>query len=252
MHLLVVHHDAEVAEQLVQMVKDYTQHACDLAMSETAAMMWGSAHARCDLLITELEGPDIDGLRLGGSLSEMFPGLQTMFLPSYAAAEQRLEIGRTKVFPEPIDGELLLDAIERTAHAPAGAPDSFHVLDVLQMCCLSGRSGAVQLVRGDASGLVFLNNGRIVHAETPTARGTEALYQICGWDDVEFAYDESVRSAETITTAWDETLIQAVNRRSAARANGATAPLANSSENAEPVAPPAPRKRGLFASLLNR
>lgn len=214
MQLLIVHRDADLGAQLVQMVKAYTKHDCDIAVTEAAALAWAHGQSRCALLLTQLEGDGIDGLRLGGWFSEMFPGLQTVFLPGYPRSEQRLEIAETKVFPEPIDGEGLLATIARAESAPAGAPDLFHVVDVLQMCCLSRCNGAVQFVTGDDSGLVFLRGGQIVQAEMQAARGKEALTEIVGWGYVEFAYDGAIRPrAETITTSWDTTLIEAVADR---------------------------------------
>jgi hypothetical protein len=219
MELLIVHRDAEIGEQLVQMVKDYTEHECDLIGSDVAALDWGRRHQRCTLLITQLEGDGIDGLTVGAGLSELFPGLQTLFLPPYPASEQRLEVSRTKVFPEPIDGESLLQAINRAEAADAGAPDLFHVVDVLQMCCLSRRSGAIQMVKEKKSGIVFLRNGKIVHAETTVGRGRDALFEIVDWEFVEFAYDKTVRPpVETITASWDELLIEAVGRNKESKA----------------------------------
>src|SRR5215210_6409687 len=136
MQVLIAHRDAEIGEQLAQMVTEYTTHECDLVGSAPAALDWGRRHARCGLLITQLEGDDYDGLAVGAGLSEAFPGLQTVFLPAYLADEQRLEISQTKVFPEPIDGEALLAAITRAEMADEHAPDLFHVADIVQMCCL--------------------------------------------------------------------------------------------------------------------
>jgi DNA-binding response OmpR family regulator len=246
MQLLIVHDDAEVGEQLAGMVADYTEHACELAASDAAAQKWAQRHARCDLLLAQLEGNGVDGLALGGALSEIFPGLQVLFLPSYPAAEQRLEIGRTKVFPEPIDGERLLEAIETAAGAERGAPDLFHVLDVLQMCCLSKRSGAVQIVKGAQTGIVYLRDGKIVHAEGAVTRGTEALLEIAGWGDIEFAYDSSVRAAETISTPWDEALVRAVLRHQKGKSGNGDVPSLEP-RSPEPAAPP--KKRGFFAAL---
>src|SRR4051812_27877312 len=101
MDLLVVHRDAELGEQLVQMVKDYTAHECDFAGSYVAAIDWARRHARCRLLITQLHGDDLDGLALGAALSETFAGLQTLFLPPYETSQQKLMVSLTKVFPEP-------------------------------------------------------------------------------------------------------------------------------------------------------
>ena len=221
MQLLIVHRDTEVGEPLVQMVKDYTRHECDLVGSDDAAMNWGRRHRKCALLLTQLEAEGIDGLALGGSLSEIFPGLQVLFFPPYAASEQRLEVANTKVFPEPIEGDALLSAIERAERASADAPDLFHIIDVLQMCCLSRRNGAIQIVKDETSGLVFLRGGRIVHAETTVARGPDALFEMVAWQFIEFAYDRSVRPpVDTVRTPWDEMLIEAVARNKEHNATG--------------------------------
>jgi CheY-like chemotaxis protein len=211
MQLLIVHRDPEMGEALVQMVKSYTRHRCELIGSDVAAMDWARRHQQCNLLLTQLEADGIDGLALGSSLSEIYPTLQVLFFPNYPAAEQRLEIAETKVFPEPIEGDDLLSAIERADNAPPDAPDLFHVVDVLQMCCLSRRKGALQLVKESKSGLMFLRGGKIVHAETTIARGRDALFEMVNWEFVEFAYERSVRPPlETITETWHDVLIDAI------------------------------------------
>ncbi len=216
MQLLIVHHDVEVGEQLVRMVKEYTEHHCGLAHSERAALDWTRGVPRCSLLITQLHGEGINGLRLAATMSDTFAGLQTAFLPDYPAEEQRLDIPGTKIFPEPIDGERLLAAIAQANEKRQTGMDLFHALDVLQMCCLSGRSGAVQLVRGSQTAVVYLLSGRIVHAERGAARGADALYELVPWEAIEFAYDYSVRApVETIHTSWHEAIIAAVARRKA-------------------------------------
>ena len=208
MQLLIVHRDPEMGEALMQMVKSYTRHACDLVTSDRAAMDWARRHKRCDLLLTQLEAEGINGLTLGSSLSELFPALQVLFFPNYAATERRLDIPKSKIFPEPIEGDHLLDAIERAEKAPADSPDLFHVVDVLQMCCLSRCSGAVQFVKEEKNGLVYLRGGKIVHAETSALRGRDALSEIANWELVEFAYERSVRPPlESIKSPWGEVLI---------------------------------------------
>jgi DNA-binding response OmpR family regulator len=247
MQILIVHDDAEVGEQLMRMVKDYTAHPCDLVESDAAALRWAREHARCGLLLAQLEGPAVDGLTLGGSLSEIFSGLQTLFFPAYPAAEQRIEIAKTKIFPEPIDGERLLQAIESAAAAGSGAPDLFRVLDVLQMCCLSGRTGAVQIVKQTGSGIVYLRDGKIVHAEGATTRGTEALCEIAAWDLIEFAYDPSIDALETISMPWDEALARAVlHQKEEKLAASAPPPF---KEPAAAGSALAQKKRGFFGAL---
>ena len=46
MQLLIVHRDAEIGAQLVQMVKDYTAHECDLVAYRHRSVRLGGAHMR--------------------------------------------------------------------------------------------------------------------------------------------------------------------------------------------------------------
>ncbi|MEP6937027.1 MAG: DUF4388 domain-containing protein [Chthoniobacterales bacterium] len=250
MQLLAVHSDAEVGEQLVRMVADYTAHSCELVASDAAALEWAARHHDCALLLTQLAAPGVDGLALGGSLGEYFSGLQTIFLPNYRAADQRLQVTNPKVFAEPIDGEQLLKAIDRAVATPYPGLDLFHVVDILQMCCLSSRSGAIQIVKSSRTALVYLRDGQIVHAERAALRGLEALVDMISWESVEFAYDESVRAeTETITEKWDEALIEAVLRHKE-QASGGGAKLRETHGEASGLAEKfPPPKRRFFGAL---
>lgn len=214
MQLLIVHHDAEVGEELVRMVTDYTEHHCGYASSGAGALEWAGSAARCSLLISQLDGEGVNGLSLAATMSDMFAGMQTMFLPDYPATEQRVEVPQPRIFPEPIDGQLLLDAIACAEAQRQTGMDLYHPLDVVQMCCLTLRSGALQFVRGSNAAVLFLRSGNIVHAESGAARGIDALAEIATWDAAEFAYDYAMRApVETIKQPWDEAVAASVNQQ---------------------------------------
>ena len=246
MLLLIVHDDAEIGEQLMNMLQDYTPHACALARSEAAALQWANKHAHCELLLVQLQAPAVDGLALGGALSEIFPGLQILFFPPYSSTEQRVAVSKSKVFPEPIDGERLLAAVETASAAGPDARDLFQPLDVLQMCCLSGRNGAIQMVRGTDSGIVYLRDGKVGDAETANERGMKALVEIVSWDLVEFAYDATVRGPETISRPWAEVLLEAASCPKETPPRPDTIPASKPPAAAD--APP-PKKRGFFSAF---
>jgi Domain of unknown function (DUF4388) len=218
--LVIVHRDAEIGRQLVQLVKEFT--GCDSAhtTSESETLVWlrRQPEARPRILLTQLDGPGFDGFSLGAILSEMFAGLQTLFLPPYSAMQVRIEIAGSKMFPEPIDGDRLIATIERSIRMRWDAPDWFHVVDILQMCCLARRSGALQIVRGSRVGAVYLRDGEIVHAETNSIRGYPALVEMISWGEIEFAYDRAMTAeSETLRGRWDQILSDALeeNKRSA-------------------------------------
>jgi hypothetical protein len=194
------------------MVQEYTPHTADYVSTNRAALESARLAADCNLLVTQLETGELDGLTIAGSLGEQFPRLHTFFLPAYPLDAQRLEIANTKVFPEPIDGERFLHAVDRVAASP-DVPDLFHVIDLLQMFCLSGKTGGVQLVAGSETGVVYLREGELRHAERARSRGLEAINEMLRWGYVEFAYDAGARpKKKSIDLGWEAVLIEAVLR----------------------------------------
>jgi hypothetical protein len=219
-HLLIVHRDAEIGGQLARLVKEFTGCNSAVAASESEALvvLRRQPEVRPRILFTQLDAPGFDGFSLGAILSEMFAGLQTLFLPPYVSTQVRIEIAGSKIFPEPIDGDRLIATIERSVRMRWDAPDWFHVVDILQMCCLAHRSGALQVVRGSRVGAVYLRDGDIVHAETPAMNGYAALVEMISWGEIEFAYDRAMTAAtETLRDRWDQLLSNALeeNKRSA-------------------------------------
>ncbi|CAN5496832.1 hypothetical protein BH18VER1_BH18VER1_15930 [soil metagenome] len=246
MQLLIVHDDAEVGEQLVAMLTEYTEHHCGYAKSGAAALDWARAASRCSLLITQLDVEGVNGLSLGATMSEMFAGLQTMFLPQYPATEQRLETPHSKVFPEPIDGQRLLDAIAHAETQRQTGTDLYHPFDVVQMCCLSQRSGALQFVCGTRAAVFYLRSGNVVHAEEGVTRGEEALVSVAGWEAAEFAYDYTMRApVDTIVQPWHESLTVALDKQRVQAVHPADSRLQSAGPQ-EPSPEAKPARRGLF------
>jgi hypothetical protein len=118
MQLLIVRDDAEIGEQLMSMLKDYTAHQCDLVEGDAAAFRWAQEHARCGLLLAQLEGPAVDGLTLGGSLGEISLGI----LRSASTVMRWIARSLVRCFvnrPESFRGPSCPRAAERTIHQPS-------------------------------------------------------------------------------------------------------------------------------------
>src|ERR1700733_10600582 len=106
MRLLVLHPDREVGEGLVAMLREFTTHEVDWFCDAATATV-SLRNSRCDVLLAELAG----GLAVLHSLGEESLPREIFFLPGYARTEQRLEVTLTRVFPEPIARERLLQAL---------------------------------------------------------------------------------------------------------------------------------------------
>ena len=173
--LLIVHRDPEIGRDLVQVVKDYTGYESVLTHSESETVVWlrRQPEVRPQILLTHFRHRGWMVLSSARRWAKCSRG--------YKHCSSRLRRFRTT------HGSSRLESFsgtnrrgtanrhDRAVHADvSGAPDLFHVLDILQMCCLSGRSGALQMVSGANVGTIYLRDGQVMHAETGTECGNDA------------------------------------------------------------------------------
>jgi CheY-like chemotaxis protein len=95
-----------------------------------------------------------------------------------------------------------------------GKLDQFELVDIIQMCCVSKRTGCLQIARRDQRGVIYLRGGQIIHGVSGELEGEEAVYQIIGWSAGQFNFEEGVQPpAQTIQGGWEHVVMEAVRRR---------------------------------------
>lgn len=85
-------------------MRDYTSYEIVYCENETAARPWAEEHDGCDLLLSQLDAPKIDGLTSADLVCARIPGFGDVFFALRDdVSKQRLEVAQTKIFPEPIE-----------------------------------------------------------------------------------------------------------------------------------------------------
>ncbi len=85
--------------------------------------------------------------------------------------------------------------------------------EVLQMCCLSRRSGQIIFRSGESYGYVFIQQGRVLHAMCGTIEGEEAVYTMLTWPGGGFTLNEDILPhKKTITLTWEQLLFEGARR----------------------------------------
>ncbi|MDR3682965.1 MAG: DUF4388 domain-containing protein [Geothrix sp.] len=62
-----------------------------------------------------------------------------------------------------------------------GALDSISLTDVTQLLHVNRKTGMLRVDTGKASGVLYFSNGEVIHAETVSARGEAAAFEILEW-----------------------------------------------------------------------
>jgi hypothetical protein len=85
--------------------------------------------------------------------------------------------------------------------------------DIIQLVSVSGKTGKFTLARGDDQGVIYLQNGQIVHAVSGVVSGEEAVYALAIWKEGDFQFSAGESSPEqTITKSNTNLLMEAARR----------------------------------------
>ncbi|MEO8044766.1 MAG: DUF4388 domain-containing protein [Spartobacteria bacterium] len=157
-----------------------------------------------------------------------FPSLEIVGLTATAAAaelvtsasEQNIELVATDIGDRRLRRQLraIVAAFERTAgpaaegidpcHSLVGNLNQFSAAEILQMSCLSQRSGRFTFKSGRGNSEIYLHHGMVRHATYGTIEGEQAVAEIFRWRQGRFFFEEGIISQiQTVKRPWTHLLI---------------------------------------------
>ena len=229
-----------MADELAQRLHDATGHDITVAAGSERALEISRQEGVPEVLISEVVLSGLDGFRLSESLRAERPDLYTIYVTGYDVSAYEEYLNGTPVFYKPADTDEVLSALQAPAlaHRPTsqnapdqrtqsawlrnlvgkqgftGKLDQFDLVDIIQMCCVSKRTGRLQIARQTERGVLYLHGGQIIHAASGTLEGEAAAYQIIGWSAGQFSFEEGVQPEEhSIQAGWEHLIMEGVRRR---------------------------------------
>ncbi len=157
-----------------------------------------------------------------------FPSLEIVALIDRAASEevlqgateQNIELVATDCSDRRLRRELraLVGAFERTTgpaaegidpcHSLVGNLNQFSAAEILQMSCLSQRSGRFTFKSGRGNSEIYLHHGMVRHATYGSIEGEAAVAEIFRWRQGRFYFEEGIISqVQTVQRPWNHLLI---------------------------------------------
>jgi hypothetical protein len=94
-----------------------------------------------------------------------------------------------------------------------GSLAELHLPDIIQLVSVSGKTGIFHLVDRTHHGEIWLNDGRIVHAEVDDLAGEEAVYALAIWRSGEFRFEPGAPSPRTSIQKSNTNLLMEAARR---------------------------------------
>lgn len=94
-----------------------------------------------------------------------------------------------------------------------GSLAELHLPDIIQLISVSGKTGVFHLKDGALHGEIFLNEGKIVHAQLDEVGGEEAVYALAIWSQGEFKFEPGEASGVRSISKSNTNLLMEAARR---------------------------------------
>jgi DNA-binding response OmpR family regulator len=174
---------------------------------------------RIDLVISDIRMPDINGLDLLVRIKKEYPETKVIIMTAYGSSDVQREANRRgslyyveKPFEISDIRKIIIDLIGKKKGFQ-GKVFGLQLTDIIQMNCLSRVTAALTITKDSEKGVIYLNEGEIVHAECGEEQGTEAFYRIMSWQEGEFVSNIGIMSPiQTIQQSWEHLLVEAMRK----------------------------------------
>ena len=139
---------------------------------------------KIDLVISDIRMPDINGLDLLVKIKKEYPQTKVIIMTAYGSSDVQKEANRRgslyyveKPFEISDIRKIIIDLIGKKKGF-RGKVFGLQLTDIIQMNCLSRLTTALIITRDGEKGVIYLNEGEIIHAECGEQKGTDAFYKI--------------------------------------------------------------------------
>jgi DNA-binding response OmpR family regulator len=174
---------------------------------------------KIDLVISDIRMPDINGLDLLVRIKKEHPETKVIIMTAYGSSDVQKEANRRgslfyveKPFEISDIRKIIIDLIGKKKGFQ-GKVFGLQLTDIIQINCLSRVTAALTITKDGERGVIFLNEGEIVHAECGETKGTDAFYRILSWQEGEFVSNIGIISpVQTIHQSWEHLLVEAMRR----------------------------------------
>lgn len=184
--VVIIENEAVELEALVSLFEQWQKEINVLTASEEKAAINIMSQHHVDLVVCDLALPKSENLDGFSLLTHTFPYIPCIALSAGKGTPQEevMKRGASHCLEKPVDSsELLLHAGDLLDTATSGTVKGIPIHSFLQMLETEEKTCTLQIDRNDDTGLLFIQNGVLVGAETKNFIGEEAAHLILSWQE---------------------------------------------------------------------
>ncbi|KAA3617678.1 MAG: response regulator [Calditrichaeota bacterium] len=204
-----------IAKHLSKDKEHYNLHAVNSAADALALLKTISV----ELVISDIRMPEISGLDLLLKIRELYPSTKVIIMTAYGSSEIQEEANRRgcfKYIEKPFEinklRQMILDTVKEKKGFEGRISD-FQLSDLIQMNCLGRLTNAITVETMEKKGIIYFEDGNIIHSTVGDLDGEEAFYEIICWQGGSFAINKGAKAdQETIMKGWQSLMLEGLRR----------------------------------------
>ena len=169
-----------------------------------------------DLLVTDLEMPLMGGFQLLAHVTSRYPAVPVLVLSGVLDDEKRgkvRELGALRVLSKPPETETLRSSVEALLHrAPDGRFRGMNLLTLMSLVFWEGKTCTLTVRAGEPIGMLYFQDGHLIHATCGAKEDAEAAFDILGWERADVTMMEACKVGRTFEQPMEAFLIEAKAR----------------------------------------
>lgn len=173
-----------------------------------------------DVVLTDLALPDMDGMQLLAVLKQFDPQSKVVITTAHGdkdAVARAFRMGAIEFLDKPLDPVFLVskirDLLAREDRALEGDLQLMSLASIIQINCEERNQAQLLLNLQGEEGIIYFNEGEIIHAEAGDLSGDEAVYTLLNWESGSFRLKMETEPPErTINKGWSALLLEGMRR----------------------------------------
>ena len=141
---------------------------------------------KIDLIVTDIRMPGISGIELLIAVKNKYPDIGVIVMTAFPSSESKAEVmekGGLRFIEKPFDIKDMRDAVRNALKMDSGGlfegkMTGIQLTDIIQINNLSQATAGLRIITNDHEGVIYFNEGAIVHATCDELEGEEAFYKL--------------------------------------------------------------------------
>lgn len=173
-----------------------------------------------DFVVADLVLAEMDGMQLLDELREYDPKAKVILTTSGADKDtvaRAFRMGALDILEKPLDSEYLIskirDFLAREDRDLEGNLQLMSLASIIQINCEERNRAQLTINHLGKAGIIFFEEGEIIHAETEGLVGEDAIYSLLTWEEGSFQVKMGAEPrSRTIDRPWSGLLLEGMRR----------------------------------------